>query len=86
VKFERITVFTRDDYRGAQKPQRFIWREQSFQILEILDRWYEGSMDARRMPLRYFRVKTAGGEQFILRYHELFDAWSILVPRKNVEE
>ena len=85
MEFERIDVSSRDEYRGAQEPQRFCWRDQVFHISRITDRWYEGSLDAGRMPLRYFRVETVEGDQFILRYHEFFDAWSIMVPREEGE-
>ena len=80
MQFERITVLTRDEYRDAQEPYGFEWRDRRFEIASILDRWYEGHLDAKRMPLRYFKVRTSDGGQYILRYHELFRAWSILVP------
>lgn len=79
MQFERITVRSRDEYREAEEPYGFDWGERRFEIACILDRWYEGHLDARRMPLRYFKVKTSEGEEYILRYHELFRAWSLLV-------
>lgn len=85
MQFERITVFTRDEYREAQEPYGFQWRERRFEIAAILDRWYEGRLDAKRMPLRYFKVKTSDGGQYLLRYHELFRAWSIAVPNRLTE-
>jgi hypothetical protein len=80
MRLEQLQVHTRDDYRGAQEPRSFIWREQHFEITQVIDRWYEGSMDSSRMPMRYFRVETTGGKQFLLRYHEFFHTWSILIP------
>jgi len=80
MKFEQITVFTRDEYREAQEPYGFEWRHKRFEVAYIVDRWYEGYLDSKRMPLRYFKVKTSDGEQYILRFHELFMAWSLLVP------
>jgi hypothetical protein len=85
MQFERITVFTRDEYREAQEPYGFEWRDRRFEIASILDRWYEGHLDAKRMPLRYFKVKTSDGGQYILRYHERFRAWSILAPDRLAE-
>lgn len=86
MKFEPITVFTRNEYRDAQEPYRFEWRNQRFEIAQILDRWYEGYVDSRCMPLRYFKVKTSDGEQYILRFHELFRAWSLLAPDQPLED
>jgi len=86
MEFERISVFTRDEYREAQEPYGFEWRNKRFDIALIVDRWYEGHLDSKRMPLRYFRVKTADGEIYILRYHELFRAWGIMVRRQPAED
>jgi hypothetical protein len=80
MELELITVSTRDGYRGAQEPVSFEWRGEGYRVQEILDRWYEGRMDSSRMPLRYFKVRTEEGRIFLLRYHELFLAWSLVVP------
>ncbi len=79
MRLERIEVDSRDEYREAQEPVGFRWRGHHFTIRRIIDRWYEGHVDATRMPLRYFRVETTGGERYMIRYHEMFRAWSIVV-------
>ncbi len=81
MEFEIIEVKTRDEYRGAQQPLSFRWRDGEYGIEEVLDRWYEGHMDSTRMPMLYFKVKTGSGEVFILRYHEFFRTWSIRLRR-----
>jgi hypothetical protein len=78
MEFENIEVSSHDEYKGAQQPVSFVWRGAEHHIEQVIDRWYEGSMDSTRMPLLYFRVKTTRGEIFIIRYHELFRAWSIM--------
>jgi hypothetical protein len=80
MEFERITVFTRDEYRAAQEPNAFEWRGNRFEIEQVEDRWLEGRPDSTRMPLRYYKVRTSDGRRFILRYHEFFTAWSVAVP------
>jgi hypothetical protein len=86
MDFEGITVFTRDEYREAQEPYGFEWRCKRFEIARILDRWYEGYLDPKRMPLRYFKVRTSNGEEYLLRFHELFRAWSVLVSDQFPED
>ncbi len=78
--FEAVTVHTRDEYRAAQEPTAFEWRGRRFEVVQIVDRWYEGRLDSTRLPLSYFRVRTDGGEEFVLRYHEFFRVWAIRVP------
>jgi len=46
---------------------------------EIIDRWYEGGLEARRPGTTYFKVRTMEGQVSILRYQSLFDAWSVQV-------
>jgi hypothetical protein len=84
MKFELVIVSTRDEYQGAQEPTSFEWRGERFVITHVVDRWYEGYVDSTRMPLRYFKVQTREGKQFILRYHELFRAWGLLVPHEDM--
>lgn len=79
MKFENIEVSTRDEYKGAQEPLSFVWRGEQHHIAQIVDRWYEGGVDSTRMVLLYFRVKTVTGEIFLIRYHEFFRAWSIVL-------
>ena len=86
MDLERITVDTRDAYQEAQDPVAFDWRGQHYTVAQILDRWYEGYRDSTRMPLRYFKVRTEGGEEFLLRYHPFFRAWGLVLrgqPRKR---
>lgn len=86
MRFERIEVQTRDGYRTAQEPMSFTWRGRLYEVSAILDRWYEGYVGPRRVPMRYFRVKVARGDVRVLRYHELFVSWSILVPETEEGE
>lgn len=70
---------TTDWYIGAQEPKRILWKDRWWAIDEVVDQWYEGYVDETMVPMKYFRVKTAEGVCFILRYHQLFDKWSIIV-------
>jgi hypothetical protein len=85
MQFEQITVCTRDEYRDAQEPLSFEWHRKRFKIARIVDRWYEGYLDPRRMPLRYFKVETTEGRQYLIRFHELFQAWSLLLTGEEME-
>ena len=79
MEFEEIEVCTRDEYKGAQEPLSFVWRGREHPIARVVDRWYEGGVDPARIPMLYFRVETLAGEIFLIRYHEFFRAWSIVL-------
>jgi len=85
MRFERITVSCREEYRAQQEPRAFRWRGEEYVIRSIVDRWYEGQVSRQRVPQRYYRVETDQGRRFILRYNELFDAWGVLVPEDTPE-
>lgn len=79
MRFERITVACREEYRAQQEPIAFFWRGMEIHIRAILDRWYEGHLSRQRVPQRYYRVLTEDGQRFVIRYNELFDAWGLLL-------
>jgi hypothetical protein len=85
MRFERITVSCREEYRSQQEPRSFRWRGEEYHIRTIVDRWYEGQISRQRVPQRYYRVETDQGRRFILRYNELFDAWGLHVPEDPAE-
>jgi hypothetical protein len=86
MRFERIEVETRDGYRTSQEPTAFLWRGRWYEVTEVLDRWHEGYVGARRVPMRYFRVRAGVEGVFVVRYHELFTAWSVLAPGTPSQE
>ena len=80
MRFERITVRCREQYRSQQEPTAFHWRGREYLIRTILDRWYEGHLSRQRVPQRYYRVLTEENQRFVIRYNEVFDGWGLLIP------
>lgn len=74
--FEEVAVECYAGYKGEETPRAFIWQYRRSEILEVLDRWYEGGMDPIRVAHNYFKVKTADGDIFLLRYTPRFQAWT----------
>ncbi|MEN6373371.1 MAG: DUF6504 family protein [Smithella sp.] len=79
VNYEPIRVECYSGYKVNERPTAFTYQGRRWEIAEILDRWYEGSTDAGRPAIDYFKVRTADGQVFLLRYLSLFDAWSVRV-------
>ena len=78
MNFLEVKVQAYAGYRGAERPLEFIHAGRRYEVARILDRWYEGGLDEKSQKLDYFKVATVSGEEFILRYNPLFEAWSIL--------
>jgi hypothetical protein len=65
-----IHVDAYSGYRANERPCRFVLDERIYEIAAVEEQWY--SPEAL-----LFKVMTARGERYILRYDELEDEWSL---------
>ena len=77
MDYEPVRVECYSGYRANERPTASLYGGRRWNVAEIIDRWYEGGIDAARPEVDYFKVRTAEGPVFLLRYLPLFDAWSI---------
>jgi len=77
--YTEIEVECYSGFKANERPVAFTYQGQRREIMEILDRWYEGDLDSSRPIINYFKVKAADGNVFFLRYHSGLDAWSLCV-------
>ncbi len=77
MDYEQIRVEFYSGYKAIVRPMVFEYQGRRWEVVEILDRWHEGGVDARRPEINYFRVRSAEGQIFLLRYHSVADAWSV---------
>ena len=75
---EKIDVECYSGYKANERPVAFAYQKRRREVAEIVDRWYEGGVEAQNSDVSYFKVRTVEGEVFLLRYVSLFDAWSIV--------
>ena len=77
---EKIDVECYSGYKANERPVAFTYQKRRREVAEIVDRWYEGGLEAQNSDVSYFKVRTVEGEVFLLRYVSLFDAWSVVMP------
>jgi hypothetical protein len=77
MSFQAIQVECVSGYKAEERPVAFTFEGRRREIGEIIDRWYEGSPDATRPMVNYFKIRTTDNHEFLLRYVALFDAWSV---------
>ena len=75
--FEEIQVESYAGYKGEETPRAFVHLGKRHEIVEILDRWYEGNLDPTALRQDYFKIKTKEGSIFLLRYTPRFQAWTL---------
>ncbi len=74
-----IKVECYSGFKVNERPVAFTYQGQRREIVEIVDRWYEGDLDSSRPIVNYFKVKAADGNVYFLRYHSELDAWWLYV-------
>ena len=68
--FVSVTVQAYSGYKANERPCRFRLDNRSYEVLEVLDRWY-GSDSV------YFKVRAEDQNYYILRYNSDQDEWSL---------
>jgi len=71
-----VQVEAYSGYRAGERPLRFVLAGERHEVTGIVDRWYEGGKSPKDPKLDYYKVRTASGDDYLLRYNTLFDTWS----------
>ncbi|HJT19560.1 MAG TPA: hypothetical protein VJ746_03765 [Nitrospira sp.] len=70
-----VSVDAYAGYKGEHTPRSFTVGDVREVIVEVVDRWYSDTH-------AYFRVRTAGGERYVLRYHLDEDRWELVMQER----
>ena len=76
-EFQPTQVECYSGYKANERPMAFSFQEQRREIIEIVDRWYEGGIEPDAPVVDYFKVKTDDGSIFLLRYAAYLDEWGV---------
>ena len=66
----RVVVECYAGYKADERPQRFALRGRLFEVVEVLDRWYDPEAI-------FFRVRADDGNLYILRHDERVGDWTL---------
>ena len=66
----RVAVECYAGYKADERPQKFTMRGRPFEVLEVLDRWYDPEAI-------FFRVRADDGNLYILRHDERVGDWTL---------
>ncbi len=75
----QVTVEAYAGYKADERPQRFTLQGRSFDVQEIVDRWYGPDY-------AYFKVRAGDGNIYLLKHSPQEDAWSLEVFRQAGRE
>jgi hypothetical protein len=79
MRWDLTSVECYGGYKVNERPVAFSFQERRREVAEIIDRWYEGGVEAGQPEVDYFKVRTTESTIFLLRYFSLHDSWSIQV-------
>src|SRR5262245_57408395 len=65
-----IYVDSYSGYKANERPRQFQLDEDTFEIESVEDRWFDPNAE-------YFKVRTANGKRYLLRYDLKHDEWTL---------
>ncbi len=74
-----IEVECHSGYKDCEYPKMFIWYEKRYEIVEIIDRWYQGDRDPEVPAADYFKVRAVDGGNYILKHVQNSDCWYLVI-------
>ena len=63
-------------HRGDEAPRAFVLAGERILVTDVVDRWLAPDH-------RYFKVRSAAGDEFILRHDIVTGAWEITFFKRN---
>jgi len=74
-----IIVECHSGYKADEYPKKFRWDDVEFEIIEIIDRWYESYDKSTPYAVNYFKVKTNLQGSFLLKHEVANERWFLVV-------
>jgi hypothetical protein len=74
----KLTPIQVECYAGAradETPRRFRWEEQTIEVGEVLDRWYQVESKPEWLRADYFKVRAADEREYLLKHDLESDEW-----------
>jgi hypothetical protein len=74
----RLTPIQVECYAGMkadETPRRFKWEEQSIEVAEVLDRWFQIESKPEWPRADYFKVRGGDGREYLLKHDLESDTW-----------
>ena len=80
----QIKVECHSGYKANEYPVRFYWETICFEIVDILDRWYQGDLNPVFPAATYFKVSTVNEKTFILKHEIIKDVWFLWIHNESL--
>ena len=74
----KLTPIQVECYAGAradETPRRFRWEQQTIEVGEVLDRWYQVESKPEWPRANYFKVRGVDQHDYLLKHDLKSDEW-----------
>jgi hypothetical protein len=65
-------------YKADETPRRFHWEQAWIEVVEVLDRWYQGAGNPEWPRSDYFKLAGADGHHYLVKHDQESDEWFFL--------
>ncbi len=79
-----VKVICYSGYKADEYPKYFYWNEIRFEIMEIIDRWYQGDQNPDFPAANYYKVITNDEKTYILKHATKRDKWFLLIHGESI--
>ena len=79
-----IKVVCRSGYKVDEYPTCFYWMKNKFEIIAILDRWYQASPCSEGPVSNYFKVSTTTNKEYIIKHEIEGDRWFLITVESAI--
>ena len=70
-----IKVESHSGYKAEEYPKYFYLKGEKYEIIEIIDRWYQTRQNDEWPTADYFKVFTKDNKQFLIKHETENDEW-----------
>lgn len=75
----RIEVECHSGFKADEYPKSFTWYEKEYEIVEIVDRWYQMDLNPDVPAADYYKVKADDRGQYIIKKDKKSDEWYLVI-------
>lgn len=79
-----VKVECHSGYKADEYPKRFYLDDYQFDVLEILDRWYQGESSPDFPAANYFKIRTQNDKTFILKQEVQSGNWYLWIKGESI--
>ncbi len=79
-----VKVECHSGYKADEYPKRFYLDDYQFDVLEILDRWYQGENSPDFPAANYFKIRTQNDKTFILKQEVQNGNWYLWIKGESI--